>query len=75
MTMGDLKKIFSGPKIPDPPKPPKPMEDEAAVPGVTPDDLRKKLATRLSATGQAVLLVAWAIAYTGAVFAVRRLAR
>ena len=47
--MGDLKKIFSGPKIPDPPKPPKPMEDEAAVPGVTPDDLRKKLATRLSA--------------------------
>ncbi|MCP5155629.1 MAG: glycosyltransferase family 4 protein [Ectothiorhodospiraceae bacterium] len=33
------------------------------------------LATRLSATGQAVLLVAWAIAYTGAVFAVRRLAR
>lgn len=47
--MSQIKKIFEGPKIPDPPKPPKPMEDEAAVPGVTTEDLRKRLAGKLSA--------------------------
>lgn len=46
--MGGLKEMFSGPKIPDPPKPPKPIEDQAQVPGVTPEDMRKKLAATLS---------------------------
>jgi len=47
--MGGLKAMFSGPKIPDPPKPPKPEMQQEQVAGVTPDDMRKKLASTLSA--------------------------
>jgi len=45
--MSGLKSIFTGPKLPDPPKPPPVPTPEEAVAGVTPD-ARKRLAAALS---------------------------